>query len=107
MMANEKTWNLELWGGMTEQQAFEDNPSLVLEAMGEKVASQTWNCGSWSSVYKYREKYYSLDEVEVCEFQQPSEAFKRANIGNESFSKIDSLSISQGYESFVSLKSIR
>ena len=46
--------------------------------LGEEIASQSWRNGFWSNVYEYNEKFYSLDEVDMVEFDYPQDAFKRA-----------------------------
>ena len=46
--------------------------------LGEEIASQSWRNSSWSNVYEYNEKFYSLDEVDMVEFDSPQDAFKRA-----------------------------
>lgn len=76
-------WHPEDWDGMTEEEAFEEDPVGVMNALGEHIASRTWRCGSWSDVYEYRGRSYAIDEVEMCDFDNLDDAMERANIIGE------------------------
>ena len=99
--ASKTAWKPEEWGGVSEEQAFDEDPMAVLEARGMKVASQTWSGGSWSSVYKYNGKYYAIDEVELCEYQNPKEAFERAGIGRDTYDNIFYMDVEPGYDHYI------
>ena len=68
-------------------------PSAVISGLGELVAEQTWNGGSWVSVYKYGGSYYVLSEVEVACFESHEAAFDAAGIGNEVHDEIESVRV--------------
>ena len=68
---------------MTEESTFEEDAGAVLSVLGTEIAYQTWSYGSWSNVYGYKGKYFSLDEVDLEEFDNPNDAFDRASIGRE------------------------
>ena len=96
----EMSFNPDDWYGMTEEEAFEDDPGEVLSVLGTEIASQTWSHGSWSYVYEYKGKYFSLDEVSLEEFDNPKDAFDRASIGRDDYDKIDSQWIHPDYEQY-------
>lgn len=97
----EKPWNPDDWGGMSEEEAFEEEAMKVLHERGIEIASQSWSGGSWSYVYKYNGKYYAIDEVEMCEYANPKEAFERAGIGRDTYDKIYHMSVASGYEDYI------
>ena len=76
-------------------------PGDVVMELGEEIASQSWRNGSWSNVYEYNEKFYSLDEVDMVEFDYPQDAFKRAKIGRNDFDEIDSQYVDSKYKHLV------
>ena len=85
---------------MTEEYAFEEDAGGVLSVLGTEIAYQTWSYGSWSNVYEYKGKYFSLDEVDLEEFDNPKEAFDRASIGRDDYDKIDTQWIHPDYEQY-------
>ena len=82
---------------MTEEYAFEEDAGGVLSVLGTEIAYQTWSYGSFSNVYGYKGKYFSLDEVDLEEFDNPKDAFDRASIGRDDYDKIDSQWIHPDY----------
>ena len=54
----ESLFNPDDWGGMTEEEAFEEDPGGVLSILGTQIASQAWSHGSWSYVYEYKGKNF-------------------------------------------------
>ena len=96
----ERLFNSEDWYGMTEEEAFEDDPVEVLSALGTELASQTWSHGSWSNVYEYKGKYFSCDEESMEEFDNPKDAFDRASIGRDDYDEIDSQWIHPNYQQY-------
>ncbi|MBM3396662.1 MAG: hypothetical protein FJY37_18940, partial [Betaproteobacteria bacterium] len=54
-------WNSAEWDGMSERQAFDEDPIEVMSKMGKVIASQTWRNGSWSTVYEYKGRFFSVD----------------------------------------------
>ena len=94
-------WDSERWNGLSQEEAMEQMPGDVVMELGEEIASQSWRNGSWSNVYEYNGKYYSLDEVDMVEFDYPQDAFKRANIGRNDFDEIDSQYIDSKYKHLV------
>ena len=55
-------WNPDDWYGMTEDEAMEEDLMEVLMRRGKEIAKQEWSGGSWSSVYEYKGRFYSIDE---------------------------------------------
>jgi hypothetical protein len=88
--------------GITEEGEFEEDPFDVVSTCGEKIAEQSWSGGSWSSVYKYKDRYFVLDEVEFSEFEDAREAFQRAGIGRSDYDKISNISVAPAYRHLVS-----
>jgi len=81
-----------------------DNFEGVMEE-GDVLASQTWAGGSWSQVIEYEGRYFSVNEVETTECSSILEAFISAAIGNDTFDRIDSLHIKNGYEQYLTTRS--
>jgi hypothetical protein len=79
----------------------EDLAQVVIDE-GEKIAEQTWSCGSWSSVFKYKNSYYAIDEVEMTRFDDARGAFLRANIGKSTYDRISHMSVAPAYRHFIS-----
>ena len=94
-------WDPERWNGLSQEEAMEHMPGDVVMELGEEIASQSWRNGSWSNVYEYNGKFYSLDEVDMVEFDYLQDAFKRANIGRNDFDEIDSQYIDSKYKHLV------
>ena len=94
-------WDPEQYDGMTEEEAFKEYGGEIVMDRGKKIASQSWRSGSWSSVYEYKGKFYSFDEVENLEFDNPKEAFERANIGRDDWDEIWSQKIDPEYTHLV------
>jgi len=84
-------WRPQDWDGLSEEEAFAEQPNEVLDLQGEIIASQTWAGGSWSYVYEYNSQFYSCDEVDCVGFANAKDAFSRAGIGRDTYDEIDSL----------------
>lgn len=82
-------WDAKKWGGLTEEEAFLEDPGEVIVERGHCIASQVWKSGSWSYVYEYMGRFYSIDEVELKEFENAKDAFIRASIGRDTFDEIE------------------
>jgi hypothetical protein len=95
-------WKPIDWDGMTEEQAFQEDPVEVMTQRGKVIASQTWSSGSWSTIYQYKRRYFVVDEVEVCDFDNAADAFLRAGIGSDGFDEIDSLEVDPEYKHLTS-----
>jgi hypothetical protein len=50
----------------------------------EEIASQQWECGSWSNVYKYGKWFVSVNEVECGFHKDAKSAFTGARISLDS-----------------------
>lgn len=87
----------------TNDPAGNDGDGLLQEVFdnGRRLAEQTWSGGSWSSVYEYRGRFFSVDEEEVVDFADAREAFVRAGIGRDTYDGIDYLWVAAGYEHLV------
>ena len=94
-------WDPERWNGLSQEEAMEQMPGDVVMELGKEIASQSWRNGSWSNVYEYNGKFYSLDEVDMVEFDYPQDALKRVNIGRDDFDEIDSQYVDSKYEHLV------
>ena len=94
-------WDPERWNGLSQEEAMEQMPGDVVMELWEEIASQSWRNGSWSNVYEYNEKFYSLDEVDMVEFDYPQDAFKRANIGRNDFDEIDNQYVDSKYKHLI------
>lgn len=94
-------WDSERWNGLSQEEAMDQMPGDVVMELGEEIASQSWRNGSWSNVCEYNGKFYSLDQVDMVEFDYPQDAFKRANIGRNDFDEIDSQYIDSKYKHLV------
>jgi hypothetical protein len=94
-------WNAENWDGLSEDDAFEEDPLSVLIEMGTEIAAQSWSGGSWSNVYEYRGRYYAVDEGGMDDYDHPREAFERAGIGRETFDTIIHLDVAPDFEQWI------
>ncbi len=87
--------------GLSEDEMFIEDPTIVVQEMGDHIASQTWSGGSWSDVYEYKGLFWAQDEVDFVEFDNPLDAFSRAGIGNDDFDNINSQHIARKYEYLI------
>ena len=94
----QQEWDPEKWDGLTEEEAWEQDPLEVLFTMGDEIASQAWRGGSWSTVYEYKNRFFVVDEVETVEYNNAREAFAGAGIGQSTYDEISTLSVAQEYE---------
>jgi hypothetical protein len=74
----------------------------IVADQGEKIAEQQWSGGSWSSVYKFENRYYVIDEVEMTVFDDANAALLRANIGSSDHDSISHVSVAPAYRHLVS-----
>ncbi len=85
---NTAEWNPDDWDGLTEEQAFAEDPASVIRERGTLIASQAWSCGSGSEVYEYKGRYHAFDDAEAYDRDTALEAFKAAGILNDQFDPI-------------------
>jgi hypothetical protein len=69
----------------------DDVPNNLFTELGELVAEQTWEGGSWVNIYLYDRKYFVLNEVETSIADTEAEALKLGGIGNDSYDEINYL----------------
>jgi len=83
---------------MEDDEEYEEDPREVLESAGNVIGSQTWSGGSWVTVYEYKGKFFTSNEVELTECDTAQQAFSRANFDGEQFDTIDQQFIDPQYE---------
>lgn len=90
-------WDPEAWGGLSEEEAFAEDPDAVLDQRGKVIAEQTWQGGSWASVSEYNGRFFSQDEVETIECPTALAAFERAGIGRATHDQINHQRVAPEY----------
>ena len=90
-------WNPEDWDGLTEEEAFAEDPGEVLDQRGTLIADQSRRSGSWSCVYAYNGLFYSWGEAEWTAWDTASEAFAAATIGDTFFDEIIDIKVAPEY----------
>ena len=92
------TWDPRPWGGLTEEQAFEEQPLAVVSERGRDIASVTWRQGSWANAWEYRGRFFVSDEVEFTECASAAEALQRAGVDRDCYDAIESQWVDPAYE---------
>jgi hypothetical protein len=72
-----------------------------IESEGERIATQQWGGGSWVDVYKYKRKFYVIDEVGTSSFNDAAVAFQSAGIGRSTYDRISHMDVAPEYEHLV------
>jgi hypothetical protein len=91
-------WDPGEWSDLDADEAKNQAFTQLLEDEALEIASQSWRCGSWSTVYELCGCFVAIDEVETYICDSAEEAFSNANIGNEDNDAIVHLKIDPRYE---------
>lgn len=64
-------------------------PGQVVSELGDCIAEQTWENGSWVNVYAYDGKFFVINEVETTAFDDRNAAMKSARLGDDTYDNIN------------------
>lgn len=98
---NSAEWNPDDWDGLTEDEAFAEDPGEVLDQRGTLIAKQSRRGGSWSCVYAYKGRFYSWNEAEWTSWDTAQEAFAAATIGDTFIDEIIDLKVAPKYRNLL------
>lgn len=96
-MKTNNDWDPEAWDGLTEEEAFAEDPHAVISERGTLIAEQAWNCGSGSVVYAYKGRFHAFDDAEAYDCDTALEAFEKAGILRDTWDKIEYTRVAPAY----------